>query len=47
MPGKSKEDAFRIGHEIADAITARNPKPMKMKFEKVRFSHCFAHKYQR
>jgi hypothetical protein len=38
MPGKSKEDAFRIGHEIADAITARNPKPMKMKFEKVRAS---------
>lgn len=36
MPGKSKEDAFRIGHEIADAITARNPKPIKMKFEKAR-----------
>lgn len=41
MPGKSKEDAFRLGHEIADAITARNPKPMKMKFEKVRLRARF------
>ncbi|CDZ96255.1 DNA polymerase zeta, catalytic subunit [Phaffia rhodozyma] len=35
LPGKSKEMAFRIGYEMADAITAKNPKPMKLKFEKV------------
>lgn len=25
-----------MGHEIADTITAQNPKPIKLKFEKVR-----------
>lgn len=35
MKGRSKEDAFRIGHEICDAVTAMNPKPIKLKFEKV------------
>jgi DNA polymerase zeta len=38
LPGRSKDQAFLIGNEIADAVTARNPKPMKLKFEKVR---CF------
>lgn len=35
VPGKSKDDAFKIGYEIADAVTASNPKPVKLKFEKI------------
>ncbi|KAI7963511.1 hypothetical protein MJO29_003938 [Puccinia striiformis f. sp. tritici] len=35
LPGKTKEEAFRIGNEMADAITKRNPAPVKLKFEKV------------
>ena len=38
LPGRSKEQAFRIGNEIADAVTAVNPKPVKLKFEKVWWS---------
>ena len=33
--GKTKEQAFAIGNEIAAAITAQNPAPIKLKFEKV------------
>ena len=35
LPGASKETAFRVGQEIADQVTAREPKPMQLKFEKV------------
>ncbi|KYN29250.1 DNA polymerase zeta catalytic subunit [Trachymyrmex cornetzi] len=35
LPGKSREEAFTIGEEIADAVTAINPPPVKLKFEKV------------
>ncbi|XP_076378060.1 DNA polymerase zeta catalytic subunit isoform X1 [Megalopta genalis] len=35
LPGKSKEEAFTIGAEMADTITAANPPPVKLKFEKV------------
>lgn len=35
LPGKSKKDAFLIGAEIADTVTAANPSPVKLKFEKV------------
>ncbi|KAI5480032.1 hypothetical protein MNV49_001997 [Pseudohyphozyma bogoriensis] len=35
LPGRSKADAFRIGNEIADTITSSNPRPIKLKFEKV------------
>lgn len=35
LKGKTKEQAFRIGHEIADAVTSLNPSPIKLKFEKV------------
>ncbi|KAG5322010.1 REV3L polymerase, partial [Acromyrmex heyeri] len=35
LPGKSREEAFTIGEEIADAVTATNPPPVKLKFEKV------------
>ncbi|KAG8995718.1 DNA polymerase zeta [Tulasnella sp. JGI-2019a] len=37
LEGKTKEQAFRIGNEMADAITAMNPRPVKLKFEKVYF----------
>ncbi|GBE80756.1 DNA polymerase zeta catalytic subunit [Sparassis crispa] len=35
LRGKTKEQAFRIGHEMADTITAMNPVPVKLKFEKI------------
>ncbi|KZT02722.1 uncharacterized protein LAESUDRAFT_399797 [Laetiporus sulphureus 93-53] len=35
LPGKTKEQAFRIGYEMAETITASNPVPVKLKFEKV------------
>jgi len=35
LKGASKDDAFRIGKEIVKAVTADNPKPVKLKFEKV------------
>ncbi|XP_046849339.1 DNA polymerase zeta catalytic subunit-like isoform X2 [Xenia sp. Carnegie-2017] len=35
VKGASKEKAFKIGKEIVDAVTAENPKPVKLKFEKV------------
>ena len=38
MRGKTKEQAFRVGHDIADTITAMNPAPIKLKFEKVRLA---------
>ncbi|KAG5221893.1 recovery protein [Salix suchowensis] len=36
LKGRTKEQAFRIGNDIADTITARNPAPIKLKFEKGR-----------
>ncbi|KAF2356332.1 DNA-directed DNA polymerase family B multifunctional domain, partial [Trinorchestia longiramus] len=35
LPGKTKDQAFDIGQEIADTVTNMNPKPVKLKFEKV------------
>lgn len=35
FPGKSKDDAFKIGKRIAQAITDHFPDPIKLKFEKV------------
>lgn len=35
FPGKTRDEAFILGHEIADTITKLNPAPMKLKFEKV------------
>ncbi|XP_035890639.1 DNA polymerase zeta catalytic subunit isoform X2 [Anopheles stephensi] len=34
-PGRSKADAFKIGAEIAEAVTKENPAPVKLKLEKV------------
>ncbi len=38
LKGRSKEEAFRLGYEMCEAVTADNPKPVKLKFEKVRKS---------
>ncbi|BGP44636.1 DNA polymerase zeta [Rhodotorula kratochvilovae] len=38
LPGKTKDEAFRIGNEMADVITQQNPRPIKLKFEKARFA---------
>lgn len=35
LPGATREDAFRIGKAMAAHITAINPDPVKLKFEKV------------
>ncbi|KAL6485419.1 hypothetical protein MHYP_G00048110 [Metynnis hypsauchen] len=35
LKGATKEQAFKIGNEIAEAVTATNPKPVKLQFEKV------------
>lgn len=34
-PGKTKQEAFEIGKEIAEVVTNNNPTPVKLKFEKV------------
>ena len=35
LPGCTKEEAFRAGRAIADAVTAANPKDVVLQFEKV------------
>ncbi|KAL9087982.1 MAG: hypothetical protein Q9159_003337 [Coniocarpon cinnabarinum] len=35
LKGRTREQAFDIGNEIAAAITKTNPRPIKLKFEKV------------
>lgn len=35
LPGKSRENAFKIGREMATEITKSNPSPVTLKFEKV------------
>jgi DNA polymerase zeta len=35
LPGRTREQAFQVGTEMAKAVTARNPSPVKLKFEKV------------
>lgn len=35
LKGRSREEAFDIGEEIAKAVTDMNPRPIKLKFEKV------------
>jgi len=37
LKGRTKDQAFDIGEEIAKAITDMNPRPVKLKFEKVYF----------
>lgn len=40
LEGRSIEEAFRIGHEIASEVTAMNPNPVTLKMEKV-YHSCF------
>ncbi|KAF7730556.1 DNA polymerase zeta [Apophysomyces ossiformis] len=35
LPGKTRDEAFAIGDEIAATVTKMNPAPVKLKFEKV------------
>ncbi|KAK3695542.1 hypothetical protein B0T22DRAFT_455554 [Podospora appendiculata] len=35
LKGRTREQAFDIGAEMAEAITHQNPRPIKLKFEKV------------
>ncbi|PAA46056.1 hypothetical protein BOX15_Mlig012441g1, partial [Macrostomum lignano] len=35
LPGRSRREAFEIGQAMARAVTAVNPKPVKLRFEKV------------
>ena len=35
LKGRSREEAFRIGAEIAATATASNPRPVTLKMEKV------------
>ncbi|TDG44390.1 hypothetical protein AWZ03_009193 [Drosophila navojoa] len=35
VPGRNRAEAFRIGEEIAEAVTEINPQPVKLKLEKV------------
>ena len=37
LKGRTKEEAFDIGNEIAKTVTDMNPRPVKLKFEKVYF----------
>ncbi|KAI9785638.1 MAG: DNA polymerase zeta [Peltula sp. TS41687] len=37
LKGRSKDEAFDIGIDIAQTITKMNPRPIKLKFEKVYF----------
>ena len=39
LKGRTKDEAFDIGNEMAKAITDLNPRPVKLKFEKV-YSPC-------
>ena len=47
LPGRSRAEAFRIGAEMAAAVTAANPKPVKLQLEKARLmrlsgDRCFS-----
>ncbi|CAK7207706.1 DNA polymerase zeta [Sporothrix eucalyptigena] len=35
LPGRTREEAFKLGAEMAMAVTATNPHPIRLKFEKV------------
>lgn len=35
LKGRTRDEAFDIGEEIANAVTEMNPRPVKLKFEKV------------
>ncbi|KAI9322888.1 hypothetical protein BX666DRAFT_1899270 [Dichotomocladium elegans] len=35
LPGRTRDEAFKIGNSIAETITSMNPSPVRLKFEKV------------
>ena len=35
LPGRSREEAFRIGREMARRVTAESPAPVELEMEKV------------
>lgn len=35
LPGRSRAEAFGIGREIAEAVTAANPRPVTLRLDKV------------
>ncbi|AAZ13094.1 DNA polymerase zeta catalytic subunit, putative [Trypanosoma brucei brucei TREU927] len=37
LPGRTKEEAFAVGEEMAKEVTAVNPAPVRLQFEKVLF----------
>lgn len=44
VPGRDRAEAFRIGEEIAEAVTKQNPHPVKLKLEKV-YQPCILQVY--
>ena len=44
VPGRTRTQAFKIGQEISEAITAQNPPPMALKLEKVYQPCCLMSK---
>ncbi|KAG0360374.1 DNA polymerase zeta [Gamsiella multidivaricata] len=40
LKGRTRQEAFEIGYDIAETITRMNPRPVKLKFEKV-YDKCF------
>ncbi|KAG9323348.1 hypothetical protein KVV02_000930 [Mortierella alpina] len=40
LKGRTRQEAFEIGYDIAETITRMNPRPVKLKFEKV-YHPCF------
>ncbi|KAF9396063.1 DNA polymerase zeta [Podila verticillata] len=40
LKGRTREEAFAIGYDISETITRMNPRPVKLKFEKV-YHPCF------
>ncbi|KAF9551467.1 DNA polymerase zeta [Mortierella hygrophila] len=40
LKGRTRQEAFEIGYDISETITRMNPRPVKLKFEKV-YHPCF------
>ncbi|KAF9340729.1 DNA polymerase zeta [Linnemannia elongata] len=40
LKGRTRQEAFKIGYDISETITRMNPRPVKLKFEKV-YHPCF------
>ncbi|KAF9150775.1 DNA polymerase zeta [Linnemannia schmuckeri] len=40
LKGRTRQEAFEIGYDISETVTRMNPRPVKLKFEKV-YHPCF------